>query len=176
MLKTAITENKTQFADDLRDQLTQHASDVWEQFKQDNKLTDLPWTVQPNIVTTIVDYELDSNTDDLLSFAEDSDGSADDIPEIVTEFLNETAIDDDLFSDIEKFLDTDTELDAIRDEIVVNLENDATFSQAYDGYWRDVVVRNVSDLTDAQYVKADGALPFVEKYAPDWEESGLSED
>ena len=42
MLKTAITENKTQFADDLRDQLTQHASDVWEQFKQDNKLTDLP--------------------------------------------------------------------------------------------------------------------------------------
>ena len=84
MLKTAITENKTQFADDLRDQLTQHASDVWEQFKQDNKLTDLPWTVQPNIVTTIVDYELDSNTDDLLSFAEDSDGSADDIPPLTT--------------------------------------------------------------------------------------------
>lgn len=173
----ANTINKATIKDQFRQALQAATVDAFEEWRVDNNVNSPFFGTQESIPLQLADQLADSDVDDLIEDAKSQGGkAADSILDYIPAFVQESYDADYLADQFDKLYDWDNAATNARDEAVLELSNDANYSQAPQSFWEGIVQR-VPDEEVIRYANKmpDSLQSFVEQYAADWENS-ISED
>src|SRR5699024_442980 len=98
------------------------------------------------------------------------DLSQEDMNDQVRDYVNENYDDDFLIVKVTEKVDYESLREELIEDLLLNLMNREPYNVVPREYWNNQARRvpNVKELSE--YTKTDGLEPFVEKYAPEWEE------
>jgi len=93
-----------------------------------------------------------------------------DINDQIKEYIDENYDTDFFVVKISEEIDEDQIREELTEDLLLTLMNTEPYNVVPREYWNDRA-RRVSDIQElSQYTETDGLEPFVETYAPDWEE------
>ena len=121
-----------------------------------------------NVVPRVAEEQTDIGYNDFLVSREELQDA--DINDQIRDYINENYDADFFVVKISEEIDEDRIREELTEDLLLNLTTTEPYRVVPREYWNDKA-RRVPDIQElSQYTETDGLEPFVEKYAPDWEE------
>lgn len=141
-------------------------SDAYERFREENSIPQKS-TSNKDVINQVTDEQTDLGYND---FIQQKELSPDDINNQIRDYVNENYDSDFFIVKIAEKIDYDELREELIEDLLLSLINTEPYNVVPREYWNNQARRvpNIKEL--AEYSKTDGLEPFVEKYAPEWEE------
>src|SRR5699024_5160552 len=150
----------------LHDVIYDKVSEAYDRFVDENSI---PQKSESNsrVVAQIADEQTELGYQDIM---QQKDLSEEDINDQVRDYVTETYDDDFLIVKLTEKVDYAALREDRIADLLLNLMNREPYNVVPREYWKNQA-RRVPDIKElSDYRKTDGLEPFVEKYAPEWEE------
>lgn len=150
----------------LHDVIYEKVSEAYDRFIDENAIHQKSESNR-RVVHQVTDEQTELGYHD---FMQRKNLSQEDVNDQLRDYVNENYDDDFLMVKVTEKVNYEALREDLIDDLLLNLMNTEPYNVVPREYWNNQArkVPNIKELSD--YTKTDGLEPFVEKYAPEWEE------
>lgn len=150
----------------LQDVILEKVTNAYEMFMEENSIPQKS-ADHKDVINQVTDEQTDLGYND---FIKSKDLSQENINDQVREYVNANYDSEFFIVKVAEKIDYDEIRESLVEDLLLNLINTEPYNVVPREYWNNQARRvpNIKEL--AEYTKTDGLEPFVERYAPEWEE------